>query len=727
MKNEKMLFDLGKVQVKSTKRRLNLEELENVNGGVNLFALLMAALTFNSPIIGLGNAANTEITRAPETANPENMDRPIPSYNGVEIDESGNLDPKNIYKNENTNDLERIPHDEFLKAIDGSNEVNATAAFVHDTMKKENTWNLSEKQIQQAASSGNKEQSEAVKDSLEFIKTLPTDKKSLEAYKKIEVDKYKKELSEFLAAYETTDLAEAADKYCNDPDRYEKPGHNEAPENISRDTVVKSKEAILTAVTERFPEILDEKGFTKELSSLTDIDKREKYLDQCLAKFNSKISDYERARLVHNWVTENIAYNFADTNVESCQGLFRNHAEQVFKNSYGLCRGYARLTELFMRIVDVPCTYTVSIWHAFNAIFIKGEWFLIDTTWDSYKKLNIDLYRKSRDELPASYKKDKDNNQVNDQIGKMTQDYFPLANMTAETNNEKFVDDDESHDLKGIEYRFDVDNGICKMGIRRFLSDKGDIKISGHCIVEGEVIKIPEEVLKYVKQIDISEELISKMKRLHIPNNIDLAYPLNHMLNQIEQVTVDPENPYYGASEGLVRKKNDGSIIKMDSKKVHIAKDTPAFRYESDLSKIEQVTVDPKNPHYGASEGLVWRKSDGSIIKMDSKKVHIAKDTPELQLDWHLKDVEQVTVDPENPYYECSNGIVRRKSSGRVIWETPKAEQVTVDSEPLNDTVNSNDDAVKEDTSAAENNTKNTDKRFGFGAKLAALVLSYFL
>ena len=54
--SEAELLEFEKSQASSMKEKLNTEDLENVSGGINLMALLMAALSFISPVNTLGTS-----------------------------------------------------------------------------------------------------------------------------------------------------------------------------------------------------------------------------------------------------------------------------------------------------------------------------------------------------------------------------------------------------------------------------------------------------------------------------------------------------------------------------------------------------------------------------------------------------------------------------------------------------------------------------------------------
>ena len=113
----------------------------------------------------------------------------------------------------------------------------------------------------------------------------------------------------------------------------------------------------------------------------------------------------EKMRLadaIYRWAAENILYDFetydiVDKDENGSQATWKpQDAYFVFKTKKGVCEGYARLTNLMMRIAGIPCMYVSSICgkddycaHAFNAVYIEDDvngrrgWTLVDPTWAS--------------------------------------------------------------------------------------------------------------------------------------------------------------------------------------------------------------------------------------------------------------------------------------------------------------------------------------------------------
>lgn len=111
-------------------------------------------------------------------------------------------------------------------------------------------------------------------------------------------------------------------------------------------------------------------------------------------------SDFEKIRKVHDWVADNIWYDYdafysgRDAEVD---------ARKVLKTKRTVCSGYANLTAALLRSLGIPTKvmsgYSLGLgtsekWtdaaisgsqpnHAWNEAYADGRWVILDTTWDS--------------------------------------------------------------------------------------------------------------------------------------------------------------------------------------------------------------------------------------------------------------------------------------------------------------------------------------------------------
>lgn len=115
-------------------------------------------------------------------------------------------------------------------------------------------------------------------------------------------------------------------------------------------------------------------------------------------------TDYEKARAIHHWVSDNIYYdeNYAlkTTNYTPLTPL------EVLKERRSVCEGYSNLTVAMLNSAGIPAFvvkgYALGVdaarsWkdagealstpnHAWVEAFVDGKWISMDPTWDSYNK-----------------------------------------------------------------------------------------------------------------------------------------------------------------------------------------------------------------------------------------------------------------------------------------------------------------------------------------------------
>ena len=96
-------------------------------------------------------------------------------------------------------------------------------------------------------------------------------------------------------------------------------------------------------------------------------------------------NDYYKIVKIHNWIVDNVEYNLYESN---------NNANiyGALKDRKVVCEGYARLFKSLMDKLEIPCVIISGEGidldtgtrenHAWNYVYLKGNWYAIDTTWD---------------------------------------------------------------------------------------------------------------------------------------------------------------------------------------------------------------------------------------------------------------------------------------------------------------------------------------------------------
>lgn len=87
-------------------------------------------------------------------------------------------------------------------------------------------------------------------------------------------------------------------------------------------------------------------------------------------------TDYQRARLVCEWVNENMNYVFGLMGCgTTAQGVYN-----IWENRYGNCMGYTQLNNFLLYLLDIPTATITSYGHCWSAALINGKWIMVDAT-----------------------------------------------------------------------------------------------------------------------------------------------------------------------------------------------------------------------------------------------------------------------------------------------------------------------------------------------------------
>jgi len=105
---------------------------------------------------------------------------------------------------------------------------------------------------------------------------------------------------------------------------------------------------------------------------------------------SNELSDIEKVKVIHNWVTENIAY---DTDAYYTGNIEMHTAIDVMSSKKGVCGDYSFIFAALARAAGVQTKVVYGdVWnstlqnyekHAWNESLIDDQWVSIDTTWDA--------------------------------------------------------------------------------------------------------------------------------------------------------------------------------------------------------------------------------------------------------------------------------------------------------------------------------------------------------
>lgn len=92
------------------------------------------------------------------------------------------------------------------------------------------------------------------------------------------------------------------------------------------------------------------------------------------------MSTIEKVKTVHDYLVKSTTY---DTAYYSKDGS-HNHLSNILNENRAVCQGYAVAFYVFMNELDIPCSLVSGYAgeaHAWNAVKMGNEWYMIDVTW----------------------------------------------------------------------------------------------------------------------------------------------------------------------------------------------------------------------------------------------------------------------------------------------------------------------------------------------------------
>lgn len=102
-------------------------------------------------------------------------------------------------------------------------------------------------------------------------------------------------------------------------------------------------------------------------------------------------SDYEKELRVHDWICQNVVYDYEGTDKDKVSRVIASHnILGVFAYHKAQCEGIAKAVKVLLNAVDVKCIVVTGMAgrdgnmgpHAWNIVNIDGEPYQLDVTWD---------------------------------------------------------------------------------------------------------------------------------------------------------------------------------------------------------------------------------------------------------------------------------------------------------------------------------------------------------
>jgi len=120
-------------------------------------------------------------------------------------------------------------------------------------------------------------------------------------------------------------------------------------------------------------------------------------MEEALSVCKDTMSEYEQAKILYQWVVENLNYEF-DLNLTVYDAVITGK---------GYCQTYSKLYQQLLVRRGIPCLLVGGLVdfdrdgiadaeHQWNQLYIDGQWIIADPTWDAG---NLDCFDLSREQM----------------------------------------------------------------------------------------------------------------------------------------------------------------------------------------------------------------------------------------------------------------------------------------------------------------------------------------
>ncbi len=104
-------------------------------------------------------------------------------------------------------------------------------------------------------------------------------------------------------------------------------------------------------------------------------------MEKVLALIDENMTDLEKALFIHDYLCIDVEYAYEDY----LQGKVSSDAHSLkgaILDKIAVCDGYASAFQYYMTLLDIPCNIVTNANHAWNQVYIDGNWYFVDATWD---------------------------------------------------------------------------------------------------------------------------------------------------------------------------------------------------------------------------------------------------------------------------------------------------------------------------------------------------------
>lgn len=97
-----------------------------------------------------------------------------------------------------------------------------------------------------------------------------------------------------------------------------------------------------------------------------------------LAPYLVGATQYDTIKNVHDWICNTVEYDY-DTVIGKAS---RHSGYNALFEHLAVCDGYATLFQKYMEKMGILCYVVTGDNHAWNIVFVNGQWYQVDCTWD---------------------------------------------------------------------------------------------------------------------------------------------------------------------------------------------------------------------------------------------------------------------------------------------------------------------------------------------------------
>lgn len=103
--------------------------------------------------------------------------------------------------------------------------------------------------------------------------------------------------------------------------------------------------------------------------------------DKVLGLIDEGMSDLEKIIFIHDYLCIDVEYAYEDY----LNGTVSHDAHSLkgaLLDKSAVCDGYASAFQYYMLLLDIPCNTIINSDHAWNQVYVNGNWYFVDVTWD---------------------------------------------------------------------------------------------------------------------------------------------------------------------------------------------------------------------------------------------------------------------------------------------------------------------------------------------------------